>query len=305
MKRSLPLLLAVFVLITPGFTQTKDPGPDLNSLVEAERAFSRTSETNGMREAFLAYLADDAIVFRPRPVEGKKWYLDRPAAPGVLTWEPVFAEVSQAADLGYTTGPWEFRKDANDQPVAYGHYVSVWRKQPDGSWRVAIDLGIEHPRPETKPTGWTSPANDGATGDKVVPKVNIKTDRAALLDVDRKFSKASASKGTVAAFLSYAADDIRFYRMDAFPMTGKEAMQAVLSKMSGQLTWQPTAAEVSRSGDLGYTYGTFEFRKGSGGGEPVESGSYVRIWRKQSNGKWKVVLDITNPIPPPAAKSGQ
>jgi ketosteroid isomerase-like protein len=291
------------VYITPSSGQTRDIRADLNSLVEAERAFSRASETKGMREAFLAYLADDAIVFRPHAVEGKKWYQERPAAPGMLTWEPGFADVSRAGDLGYTTGPWQFRKSSrDDQPTAYGHYVSVWRKQPDGSWRVAIDLGISHPRPETKVTGVSFPLDDRATKRKGWPMADVEAERAALLTVDRAFSEGSASRGVVAAFQSYAADDLRLYRPDAFPVIGKSAIRDVLAKRSGQLTWQPTAAEASRSGDLGYTYGTFELRQPGASGELIESGSYVRIWRKQPAGAWRVVLDITNPMPPSASQ---
>ena len=306
MKKILPFLIMCSACVTPGLAQTKTASPELGSLVDAERAFSRASAAKGIRDAFLEYLADDAIIFRPHPLEARKWYLERPATSGVLTWEPIFAEVSRGGDLGYTTGPWEFRQgDANQQPNAYGHYVSVWRKQPNGLWRVVIDLGTVHPRPATKPAGVISPASDYPAKAEDMRKVEVEAERAALLEVDRAFSKASASEGAIVAFGSYSSDDIRFYRMNTFPVTGKEAVRAALSAKAGLLTWQPTAAEVSRSGDLGYTYGTAEFRRSGADKVRAESSSYVRIWRKGPQGKWMVALDITIPISPPTTKSEQ
>ena len=304
MKKTLLLSLILFVFFTLGLAQTIDMGPELKSLVESERAFSKTSAAKGTREAFLTYLAEDAIVFRPKPVPGRQAYLELPAAPGRLIWEPVFAEVSHAGDLGYTTGPWEFRKaGAEDQPAVYGHYVSIWRKQPDRLWRVVIDIGIAHPRPEMKVSGVTTPATDRASRDKA--KVDVEAERAVLLERDRAFSEVSASEGAVAAFLSHSTDDIRFYRMNAFPVSGKEAVRAALSEKTGRLTWQPIAAEVSGSGDLGYTYGISEFKGSGADNSPADSSSYVKIWRKRPGDTWKVALDIAVPIPPLAAKSEQ
>jgi ketosteroid isomerase-like protein len=306
MKKLLIILFVSSAFATPRLAQMREPGPELKSLVEAERAFSKTSETRGIREAFLTYLADEAVVFRPHPVQARKWYQERESIPGLLTWEPVFADVSRAGDLGYTTGPYEFReKNAAAAPVRYGHFVSAWKKQPDGSWRVVVDLGTPHPRPETKPTGLSFPSHDQSASAKSAPSIDVQAGRAALLDVDRAFSRASASKGAVAAYPSYSSDAIRFYRINRFPTTGKEAVRAFLSGKPGLFTWQPAASDVSRSGDLGYTYGSSEFKKSKSSDEPAERDSYLRIWKKQADGRWKVVLDVASPIPPSAPAAGQ
>lgn len=76
------------------------------------------SEEKGTREAFTEFIADDGILFRPTAVFGKKWMQEHPlpASPtrSVLSWQPILADVSRAGDLGYTTGPWQFRKDIKD-----------------------------------------------------------------------------------------------------------------------------------------------------------------------------------------------
>jgi ketosteroid isomerase-like protein len=60
----------------------------------------------------------------------------------------------------------------------------------------------------------------------------------------------------------------------------------------------PVGADVSSTGDLGYTYGTFEFSSTGKDGKPqVEHGKYTSIWKKQGDGSWKVVLDMGNASP--------
>src|SRR5436853_2293562 len=113
------------------------------ALVEMEHAFAKAAATKGTRDAFLEFLADDGVIFQPGPVNGKKFWSERQPRKGLLSWEPIFADVSRAGDLGYTTGPWEFRPNGpDDQPVAFGQYFTIWKKQCDGSWKAVLDRGV-------------------------------------------------------------------------------------------------------------------------------------------------------------------
>jgi len=64
-----------------------------------------------------------------------------------LTWTPTDALMGPSGDMGYTWGHYEGRsKDANGNPVlTSGRYITVWRKEPDGSWKVALDAGANEP----------------------------------------------------------------------------------------------------------------------------------------------------------------
>ncbi|MDT4895682.1 MAG: hypothetical protein QOH25_759 [Acidobacteriota bacterium] len=297
MKKVVSSLMILCVLAALGLAQEADRKTALSSLVEAERTFARAATARGIRASFIENLADDGILFRPRPVAGKKWMEDHPAPPGLLTWQPIFADVSRAGDMGYTTGPWEFReKNLEDKPIAHGQFVTVWKKQADGAWKVAVDLGISNPPPETPAPDVQFPKDK--QNDKKLKLKDAETERTALLKLEDDFSKFVATKKTVDAFLSYFADDVRLFRMHAFPAVGREATRGVLAANPGLLAWQPTKADISRSGDLGYTYGTYEFKASDG--KAAENGNYLRIWKRQTNGKWKVVLDLLNPIPPKA-----
>jgi ketosteroid isomerase-like protein len=298
MRKAVLILLFLSVLAPAAWPQKKttDRDASLRSLVEAERAFASLSVAQGVKASFVANLADDGILFRPGPVAGKKWMEERPARKGLLTWRPAFADVALADDMGYTTGPWEFRREKmEDKPVAYGHFVTVWKRQADGHWKVALDLGIGHPEP---PAAMSNPEVTSPANKNLKPK-DAEAERAALLKLESDISRSATAKKSTDMVLSYLADGGRVYRDDAFPAVGRDAARALLETKPGTLTWQPAKADVSRSGDLGYAYGTYEFKAADG--KSSEAGNYLRIWKRQAGGQWKVVLDLLNPIPPPAS----
>src|SRR5260221_5795948 len=108
MEGSLALILLMLLCLfaRPVSTGAQE-NPDWASLVEAERAFAEASLSKGTRAAFLEFLAEDSILFRPGPVPGKQWIEEHPAPTTLLTWAPTFVDVAQSGNLGYTTGPWE------------------------------------------------------------------------------------------------------------------------------------------------------------------------------------------------------
>ena len=289
----LPLALCLFLGCTA--EPLPDTGEALAALVEAERAFAQTSVEEGMRHAFLDFLADDAIIFRPTPTNGQQWFADRPESPGTLDWQPVFADVADTGDLGYTTGPYSF-SDSTGMPLAHGHYVSVWRLQPDSTWRVEIDAGINHPPPETPAPDRVAFPSDSMRAD-ALSKLYRESARVNLLKTDRDLAEASAAQGSVAAFSAVLADSIRVYRDGVFPQIGKRALEAVLARDAGVLTWVPIDAEVSQAGDMGYTYGLATFRAAATD-TTTTSSSYLRIWKRAPEGAWTLVLDLASPVPP-------
>jgi len=229
------LLLLGFVLL--GFAQGLQKAASSNSrtaalqsMVDTERAFAKMSEDQGVRPAFLAYIADDGILFRPTAVNGKQWFKEHPAPASdkrpLLSWQPTFADISLATDMGYTTGPWQFKADIHDEkPVAWGNFLTVWKKQADNSWKFVIDLGISNPQPDHVDPAWQAPPNYGpGRGGSITGK----TMRNVLLDLEREFSKDSATHGAQSAFQKYAFADVRLFRNGNQPFVGKGNAVAAL-----------------------------------------------------------------------------
>jgi len=299
-------LVVICAFIAPAVAQNKNQTDDLKSMVETERAFSRMSEERGTREAFAEFIAADGILFRPGPVVGKKWMQEHPLPPATtrpwLSWQPIFAAVSRAGDVGYTTGPWQFKPDVKDpKAAAFGNFMTVWKKQADGSWKFALDLGISNPEPTAAATMWQVPEGKQSPTGQFKP-VNQEAERSVLLLVDREFSNTSAVRGAAGAIRSYAAIDVRLFRNDKFPFVGKLAATEALLPLKGEWTWTPSFADVSTSGDLGYSYGVYEVREKGGARTVTEKGNYARVWKKDGS-TWKLVVDVANPLPPESRKN--
>jgi ketosteroid isomerase-like protein len=277
----------------------QQPVSPLKSLVETELSFAKAAEVQGTREAFLSFIADDGILYRPGPVNGKQWMKDHPLPQtqtrNLLAWQPIFAFVSRAGDLGYTTGPWEYKNNIKDEkPSGFGNFVTVWKKQPDGSWKFVIDLGISHPMsagPLNKVPQVVGIEMSRIT--RAIEPVNVDQERSGLLQEERTFSATVQREGSLGAYQSHAADDLRLFRNGSLPFVGKQAASSALTASKEQLRWEPTAGDVSRSGDLGYTYGTYEAISTDA---KKAHGNYLHIWTKQG-GVWRMVLDVTNPLP--------
>jgi ketosteroid isomerase-like protein len=259
------------------------------SLIAAERAFAAAAQTGTVQDAFLASLADDGILFRPAATNGHEWLLANPMpADLMLDWRPAFADVSAAGDLGYTTGAWDSgRRGA--VPGAHGNFVSVWKRTEGGPWKVALDVGISHGEPGARDTTVAIAAFPPDTVER-----DVEDSRDRLLNTDLEFD-AAATNDPIAAFEAYAAPSIRVYRNGHLPAVGSAAAKALLAKTPLPTTWQPAYVGMAASADLGYTYGTYQATVD--GGEP-EAGNYLRIWRRQPDGRWMVVADLTDPIPP-------
>ena len=287
-----PLLAAIGAPSPQAGRKPGDEWPSaLSAIVEAERAFSRAAAEHGTKEAFLAFMAEEAVLFRPQPVPGKKWMMERPAPTGKLSWRPIFADVSAAGDLGYTTGPYEFRKDPADAAAAsFGNYITIWQRQPDSTWKVLIDLGSANPPPAT-------PAPD-FNPRQAKPVVNEKQGMGAdavssmLASLDRRLSSLSAAKGPAAALRLHVAKEARFMRAGRQPAVGAREVEVLLPAEPGTWTWDPAKSGGSISGDMGYTYGAFQLQNTKSGEGQAQSGYYLRIWKKQPNDEWKIVLDI-------------
>ncbi len=268
----------------------------INSLIEAEKAFAMASSRDGLRMAFLSFLAEEAVVFKPGPVPGRPAYESLPPdAPTHLAWKPMVAEIARSGDWGYTSGPYEVRRTRQDSEAAgYGHYVSLWKKDPRGAWKVILDIGIPHEAPGL-PAERTVQRIEPGSHDKAQEDMSGReAEIRVLLDQDRAFADGASSWGYLAALADQATDDVRVYRPGELPRTGLIKAKEILPLQLGKYELNPSAGGVSSSRDLSYTFGIWSMKNASG---DEESWSYLKIWRKGGDGKWRICLDIALALP--------
>ena len=131
-------------------------------------------------------------------------------------------------------------------------------------------------------------------------------DESAVREADAAWSKTAAAKD-VEGFVAFFAEDGVSLPPNAPMLTEKESMRKGLSEAMANpgfsLSWQAGKVEASRGGDLAYSMGTYQGTMNDAKGKPVtERGKYVSVWKKQADGKWKVVADIYNSdLPAPEA----
>ena len=128
------------------------------------------------------------------------------------------------------------------------------------------------------------------------PKATVET----LKHLEGEFMKAAAENGSQ-GYMSYYADDAVEVPNGAALVSGKVNIakgMGFLDDPNNRLIWTPAGGDISSSGDLGYTYGSFEFHsKDENGSSHIEYGKYTSIWKLQKDGRWKVVLDMGNATP--------
>jgi ketosteroid isomerase-like protein len=269
----------------------------IETLIQAEKQFCKTSIKEGIRSAFLTYLADDAFVFDPHPVKGKPLYRARKKSCAVLKWTPIFVDISKAGDLGYTTGPFEYKKnDSDSSKIFYGHYVSIWKKQNDGNWQVVVDVGISHSKINIDEAGLNKIRSSAPKKLSSSKLMDQEKERKIIFDVEKNFSTIAQSKGIIEALKKFSSDNIRIFRDGQFPFVGLKNFKNFIKNECSKKTFEPMQTFVSVAGEFGYSYGISKSIPENLNRKKANKFSYLNIWKKQNDNKWKIVLNLENQI---------
>jgi len=275
----IPLLIALAAVTPP--IQGEPPAEAVQALVNAEKKFAQTAQEKGTRAAFLEFLAPDAIVFAPGPVNGQETWSKRQETGRDLVWQPTFAVIARSGDFGYDSGPAKWRPKKEGEFTGYGHFISIWKKQADGAWKVALDTGIENTKSDVIP-----PLK------MVTPKAGGKGSLEALQKAQNDFV-ATAKLDFTKAFAQFGGDEVRLYRNGSFPTIGKKAAAELLGPEQAGVAMEVTKTDMSSSADLAYSYGNyFDTRK-----QPPAPGVFLQIWQTDNTGAWKLVLDWQQKLP--------
>lgn len=125
--------------------------------------------------------------------------------------------------------------------------------------------------------------------------------------LDEQWS-ATAEKNDLEGALAFYADDAVLLAPNMPIAKDKKSIREIWAEMlapNTAVSWKVSKAEVAKSGELGYLYGTYELTmKDPKGGAPIhDTGKLLEVWKKQPDGKWKCIVDTYNsdlPVPPDA-----
>lgn len=295
------LVFAAALLAAPSaLAQTPDAAP----VVAAERAFAADAPSMGIAGSFNKWSTSDAILIAGgRAQRIGEVYPDgpRPADEPLLEWWPNFAGISRSGDMGFTTGGVQVGGRRT------GHYFTIWKKQPDGTWKWVYDGGsgasaADVPGPETEPVILPvapPPAPSRNPALRLDGQVRLPPAEQAMSEVrDQEAALAhGAATDQKAAHLQGMADNGRLYVAPLPPAIGRDAFAEALSAWPATFQFGPTeGGGSSQAGDLVWTYGEAAWAKDG----QLRQGHYVRLWQRQEGG-WKIVLAQLIPGPPPPA----
>ena len=283
----LALTLVVGAVAQP-LAQSERRFPEaLTQMIEAERAFAARALVVGWKQAFLEYFADDAVGFDGTAGPAKDQIRKNPDPPAdlQLIWEPRYGDVAASGELGYLTGPVRnVRKSRDNGRPRHSNYASIWKRQRDGSFKVVMDFGVNTPGPVTFAAGFTRAPGNRFTGeyDDTTPPLSAAD---GVLNSGLRTGQAAAYRGRLTA-------GVRFLRQNMLPVVGDRPALRWLATQPAYTTIDTSFAEAARSTDLGYTWGNYTIGPKQ---KPTQRGFYVRVWQRERNGQWNVVLDALQP----------
>ncbi|TCJ12545.1 nuclear transport factor 2 family protein [Flaviaesturariibacter flavus] len=265
--KSLLLLLACAVSLVSAAQ------PATSTMVEAEKSFAAFSVKNGTREAFLAFVDSNAVLFsRDSFTNGMQLWLGREKRPGILDWKPVVAELARSGDWGFTTGPFTFTAKAGDTATSRGHFFTIWHKAADGQWKFLFDCGAEGGRePLNELYSFQAPKLPGTL--------------AALMQAERDLA-ARLKTDPVGAHQQYlSVTSVLVRNGQAVAITPGQQTKwfrglpaSIISAHSGHL--------MAPSNDMALIYGTI-----ISGTQGERKEPFLRLWRHEPGG-WRLAAEL-------------
>ncbi len=270
----------IFLLLIASAVSAQDAR---QKIYDTERAFEKMVADKGIREGFIEFLSPTGVMFMPDAVNGRETWRKREASPAVLMWNPILIDVSSNGVLAYSIGNSRFRPKGKDDPqVYYGHYISVWVRQPNGEYRAALDTGINHEKPAAEPVEWKGPADGGGAN----------AEKYSAADSSVAFYQMAQERGAAKAYKSFLADDAIVMRDGKLPAFGKRPALELL-KESPRINFAKRKS-FTEAPDLGYVHSQYSIVDKSG--KEIERGNFVQVW-KLRKGKWQIVADVLVPLP--------
>lgn len=274
------ILTLLCLLITfQGFSQRPE---GVDQLVAAENYFNLKVQEKGLKKAFITVSDNNTIAFRPGPVPAERYYKEQPDSIGFLKLEPAIAKISKSMDWGFTAGPYVFNPDESKTRSYYGTYLSVWKKNPRGVWKLAMDAGVAHKKPtNTLKKRFVNPTD--------VKYIHQKSDKRLQQREDIVFSSDKLMSTIMKADNKIAQTE--FLTEDSWllfpgyePMTNKKTIMEFWKKKGYKALTYPIKADRAISGEIAYTYGTATIL--------AKKYNYIRVWEVQPGFKWSVIVEV-------------
>lgn len=279
MKKSIISLVVCSISLVA--FQEISPKESLKTMVETEKAFAQMAKDKSVKEAFLQYLAPEAVVFEKGQAVNAVNHWQNTSFQEQLTWQPTWAGIANSGELGYTAGSWQSYNQ--QKQTATGSFVTLWKKI-DKNWKVLADIGVTHPASVTN-----TPLQERYNAYKPDITKNLKNQAEKFVFMKDHFYWKNA-KTSPNAFEANLSEQAVLFRNNIKPIEGKKASVVYLTK-NYDTKWIYTGLKVvvSEAGDLACIYGMISGKDAKG---KSIVGSYLRMWQQEAKNEWRITVDI-------------
>lgn len=283
-----------------GNAQNAAPTPRA-ALFAADRAASAKVLRHGLTEGLADALADSVVfLYEGAPIlTGRTRVAEHlRAQPSLsrirLQWLPIIISVSSDGTYGVTAGPTMLAEIGQpaDSALQFGHYISVWRRETNGVWKIValVENGLADPD--------SLVLTDAARSQPPAPAIVAGGQPFAAADI--AFARLAADSGAPIAFGAYAAPDATTPPGTGLITVGAPAIRARMQANgagSSVWAWHPVYAGAAPSGDLGFTVGEAVIAESRDPGAEASHGKYLTVWQRQPDSSIKFIMDTGNARP--------
>ncbi|HJU22207.1 MAG TPA: nuclear transport factor 2 family protein [Casimicrobiaceae bacterium] len=284
--RAMCALLIVASMFVASLAIAHEPDAEeiaLGSLVDAELAFANMAQREGVTAAFVANFADDGVAFQPAPVRVREAWRNRANDTNNavhMDWKPAQAGVARSHDFGYTTGPFTAWRESAPDRKREGAFFSVWKRDPGGTWKVIVDIGIAS----------AQPVDFAALGAAPRPSFGH---RGSIASARARLVALEANTGlTPNDYAKLLADDARLYRNGGSPIALRGAIAREVAEHTRRTLWSPVDARIATSSDMAVTWGRYSETERAAN---EQRGYYVHLWIRDRSGDWRLAYDVATP----------
>jgi|SRR5690606_17469005 len=257
----------------------------VGSLINADRTLEKLAEQTTPYDAFLDIYDKNSIVFSPHPIPALPYMKNRPNFPDIQSWEPNFAGISKSMEWGFTFGGIEFQRIG--APKRQGEYLNIWKRNRKGEWKIHLRAIAENYGKPTIEPNFVMVEPDSADYFKQRSQARLDQRKDVITNNDRLFATVLRSKNEL-AFQEFYAENVRVVIPWNEPLYGKNAAIGFFlnQKIDVQTNW--LYSDRAYSGEIAATYGNAHLTQN---GE-VKRYYYIRIWQRQPDYQWRVILEF-------------
>ncbi|NMB99823.1 MAG: hypothetical protein GYA35_06030 [Thermoanaerobaculaceae bacterium] len=272
-KNFLLIVFCLAVMFTvPAFCE--DNETDEDNFFVSEEKFCETIKSAGIKEAFAIFGSNQTTIVQSSSIGFKEWFNGLEDG-RKMEFYPSKMVVSSSGDFGFSVGSW---KEGEGTLGMWGNYLNVWKKI-GLQWKIIIHSKT------------VLPPQIAFQKSKTTEKIELSSERKPSQSASKKeeeFFSILKDYGWAKIYNEFADDDVIKIRSDAMLEKGKKGVFIKSVAERGYITGKPKKSISSKSRDLVMFLGSAK----TGGPTITAQGSFIHIWKKDSEGNYKLFLDL-------------